>query len=77
MPIHAVASKLIFMRPVFHLTGVLYRKRPLAESSKTPNIRPSKVLKGSGDSTSGTRTEDIGATDLEEAISKCFIGIIL
>ena len=44
---------------------------------RTPNIRPSKVLKGSGDSISGTRTEDIGVTDLEEAISKCFIGIRL
>ena len=49
------------------------RKRPLPESFKTPSIRPSKVLKESGSSTSGTRAED-NDVNLDEAISKCFIG---
>ena len=38
---------------------MLYRKRPLPESSRTPNIRPAKVLKASGSSTSGERAEDV------------------
>ena len=55
---------------------MLYRKRPLPESSRTPNIRPAKVLKASESSTSGERAEDVNA-DLDEAISKCFIGNLM
>ena len=49
------------------------RKRPLPESSKTPSIRPSKVLKENESSTSGATAED-NDVNLDEAISKCFIG---
>ena len=55
---------------------MLYRKRPLPESSRTSSIRPAKVLKASGSSTSGERAEDVNA-DLDEAISKCFIGNLM
>ena len=40
------------------------------------HIRPAKVLKASGSSTSGERAEDVNA-DLDEAISKCFIGNLM
>ena len=38
-----------------------------------PSIRPSKVLKENGSSTSGATAED-NDVNLDEAISKCFIG---
>ena len=53
---------------------VLYRKRTLLE--KTPNIRPTKVLKSAATGSSMSQEPSMRAehADLEEAIAKCFIG---
>ena len=52
---------------------VLYRKCTLPE--KTPNIRPTKVLKSTATESSMSQEPSMRAedTDLEEAITKCFI----